>query len=78
MDSRDDFQNMAESEVVFWSAGVEVILEDFVFDKSWTTGSVDCLPSSLLPVGTEIKVNSVSKTCQVHAFGHLKFSNHLQ
>ena len=51
--------NMAESEVGFWSAEVEVTLEHFVFDKSWTTGSVDCWPSSLLPVGTETKVNSV-------------------
>ena len=51
--------NMAESEVGFWSAEVEVTFEDLDFDKSWTTGSVDCLPSSLLPVGTEIKVNSV-------------------
>lgn len=34
-------------------------LGDLDFDKSCATGSVDCLPSSHLPVGTEIKVNSV-------------------
>ena len=51
--------NIAASEVAFWPAEVEVTFEDLAVDKSWTTGSVDCLPSSLLPVGTEIKVNSV-------------------
>ena len=46
------------SELDLRPAEVEFNIEVLDFDKSCGTGSVGCLPSSHLPVGTEIEVSS--------------------